>query len=72
MNSIFTLFSALANLARSFNRLASVVDAVSTEAERRVEVIGYTPAPTAAILGTAFLEENGHAEPVKTGGRVRK
>jgi hypothetical protein len=47
MNAIFTMFSAVANLARSLNRMASVVDRISEEAERRVEVIGHqdeTPA----------------------------
>lgn len=44
MNSIFSLFASMANLARSLNRMASVVDAVADEAERRVELVGHTPA----------------------------
>lgn len=47
MNAIYSVFAALANFARSLNRLAAVADQVAEEAEKRVEVVGYhgtTPA----------------------------
>lgn len=81
MNSIFSLWSSIANFARSLNRLAAVADKVADEAERRVEIVGYTPAapvsamamsgPGQAILADGVaLETNGHAaEPVKAGRR---
>lgn len=39
MGSILNVFTALSNLARAFNRLAALTDAVSDQLERKVEVI---------------------------------
>lgn len=72
MNSIFSLWSAIANFTRSLNRLAAVADAVADEAERRVEVIGHTPAAPIALSsadGPELVTANGHAEPVKASRR---
>lgn len=57
MNAIYSLFSSLANLGRAVNRLAAALDVVSTETERRVELIGHTPAAPVTLEAT---ETNGH------------
>lgn len=39
MNAILSLWTAIANLARSLNRLAAATDAIAEEGERRVELV---------------------------------
>jgi hypothetical protein len=79
MNAIYSAFQALANFARSLNRLTGVIDKVADEAERRVDLVGYTAPPAGPALLTEDLtpvvETNGHAngEPVGAGkGRARR
>src|SRR5258708_6465502 len=68
MNSIYSLFTSIANLARSLNRLAATVDAVAGEAERRVELIDHRPAARVPVI-----ESTGHANgELAKAGRARK
>lgn len=50
MNALLNLWNAVANLARSLNRLAAVADSVSEQVEQRVEVIGYNGKQPAIIV----------------------
>jgi len=72
MNVLKKLWTALDNLAEALGHLSQTAYAISGELRQRAGIEGPPALPVIDHVALPEPSSNGHAEPVKAGGRHRK